>query len=98
MPEITEQHERLRSVFEELRRAIPTLGVKELLDALSLLDHGYGEDDAALRRAVRLLWLRSGPEEREFDRVWRAHLGREDPARAQDGQPIEEQSIGELEN
>src|SRR5262245_50127487 len=74
----SEQRARLKAVFEQLRRAAPGLGLRDLLDANSLIGSDWEKDEAAFQRAVRMLWCRSRMEEREFDRLWVAHSVKED--------------------
>ncbi len=78
--------ELLRGVFTDLRSTIPALGVRDLLDALRLLDGDWefdsiseNEGPKSLQKYVRLLWCRDPwMETREFNRLWEKHTAQKD--------------------
>jgi len=60
-------------VFHQLQQRGVKLGLRELLDAIKLVETNYAGDDAArLQQAIRVLWCRSPEEEFQFDRRWSA--------------------------
>ncbi len=64
----TDLHELIITVFAELRRLIPLLGLRDLLDALQLAE-GSAEI-ADLRADIELLWCRKEAEREHFRRLW----------------------------
>lgn len=70
-------HELIITVFAELRRFNSGLGIRELLDALRLVDF-IGQDESlderdralSLRSDIELLWCRSRSEQQELSRIW----------------------------
>ncbi len=83
--------EKVIAVFEELRRTtIPSLRVRDLLDALRLIDGGWEYDslsesggDNSLQKYVRMLWCRGvWAENREFERLWDKHTSEAEPTKA----------------
>jgi uncharacterized protein len=62
----------LIAVFLRLRRAGFALGIAELLDCLSAVQHGWGITEEEVKRTVRLLWCNSISEMAEFNAAWSA--------------------------
>ncbi len=78
--------ERVIAVFAELRRTtIPGLGMRDLMDALRLIDGGWEYDslsdgENSLKKYVRMLWCRGvSAEDREFERLWEKHTATTEP-------------------
>ncbi len=67
----------LLDLFTSLRRGGFSLGIDEYRLALSAVQLGYGtQDDAALARLCKTLWLKSRDEEEHFQSIVKAVLGR----------------------
>ncbi len=91
------QREILIGVFTELRHTIPSLGLRDLLDALRLVDGGWEDDsisetesERSLQKDVRLLWCRRPwSEEIAFNRLWKKHSARKEVAPSTIEKPLE---------
>ncbi len=88
----------LISIFHHFRRKSGQLGLRELFDAVRLLeDREMTPNDAALREHLRLLWCRSQDEEAHFDALWiAAQHARQDDARSSDSTPERQTETPEL--
>lgn len=78
--------EKVIAVFEELRRTtIPGLGMRDLMDALHLINGGWeyeslSDGENSLKKYVRMLWCRGvWAEDREFERLWEKHTAPSEP-------------------
>lgn len=71
--------EKITRVFILLRQKGFKLGVKELLSALKAVGGGFGEDEAALRETLQIMWCHSPSQQSLFNAIWESLIDTSTP-------------------